>query len=587
MNKFIHLLYVPTMNCNMQCRYCYLGEDTVDRGAGHTPLETLEYAVEKLRQSEVVPFNISLHGGEVTTLSKEDFAAVVGYVDAYYRENRRLLEANGFRVGHPHIKTNLYGLDRHIETIRRYDVSISGSLDLPFSLHREYRRSKGGQDTLDRILENVRLLEALPNRKKVSATIFKEHFDRIDEMIEDIRYLHRHTCLDMNDFNFMIGFASYRPGCTQLTPLSEEDQVRFFRRMQQEFTGTDLQPGLDGAWFAEFTQAYCTNCDLCGEKFFLLERNGDIYSCVRGQGDPQFYYGNIFTDPVEEILRRGAEQISKVHEQVGFDPACAACDYLHLCKTGCPYVKKEYGSPKSYTCLLQQEIYKKNQELPKGEEYPYVYLQKVHPMLAPEYYPVDTSENSLRDLIARDDKLKKVYDPEAFILWADGEEYALQSQLLRTGREFLSLADISEARLYVRRDVMDALADYPVNNALYIQLLSGEMVVYGDEQREKQEHIMTHLVYKRTLAAAPSDREGYYCMDLMPILRPYFKCLAKDRPNNIFFTTVALRDYHYTKQKNNGFYHIAAMNLPFQNMEFYYIDLEEELNGSDSSQNAE
>ena len=28
--KFIHLLYVPTMACNMQCRYCYLEDNTVD-----------------------------------------------------------------------------------------------------------------------------------------------------------------------------------------------------------------------------------------------------------------------------------------------------------------------------------------------------------------------------------------------------------------------------------------------------------------------------------------------------------------------------------------------------------------------------
>ena len=38
-----------------------------------------------------------------------------------------------------------------------------------------------------------------------------------------------------------------------------------------------------------------------------------------------------------------------------------------------------------------------------------------------------------------------------------------------------------------------------------------------------------------------------------------------------FFTTSSLRDYHYTKQKNNAYYHIQAINLPFQNIEFYYI----------------
>ena len=62
-NKFIHLLYVPTMACNMKCRYCYLDDQTVDDMKGKDCLETLKYAVTKFRKSGVVPFNISLHGG--------------------------------------------------------------------------------------------------------------------------------------------------------------------------------------------------------------------------------------------------------------------------------------------------------------------------------------------------------------------------------------------------------------------------------------------------------------------------------------------------------------------------------------------
>ena len=50
--------------------------------------------------------------------------------------------------------------------------------------------------------------------------------------------------------------------------------------------------------------------------------------------------------------------------------------------------------------------------------------------------------------------------------------------------------------------------------------------------------------------------------------------LSLSDPNNIFFTTSSLRDYHYLKQKNNAYYHISAINLPFQNIEFYYIDKE-------------
>ena len=212
------------MACNMKCRYCYLEEKSVDSGSEKGPLETLRYAVGKFREAGVMPYNISLHGGEVTTLSQEDFRALIAFISGYYRENEEAISEAGFRVGRPHIKTNLYDLERHIDTIRDYSVSVSGSLDLPFSLHDEYRVTKGGGHTLKRILHNVSLLTSLPGRKKVSATIFKEHCLRMEEMIRDIRFLDSETCLDMNDFNFMIGF-DHNSGGLQIGRASCRERV--------------------------------------------------------------------------------------------------------------------------------------------------------------------------------------------------------------------------------------------------------------------------------------------------------------------------------------------------------------------------
>ena len=48
--KCIHLLYVPTMACNMECKYCYLEENTKDEKTAHKALETLEYAVSKFKE---------------------------------------------------------------------------------------------------------------------------------------------------------------------------------------------------------------------------------------------------------------------------------------------------------------------------------------------------------------------------------------------------------------------------------------------------------------------------------------------------------------------------------------------------------
>lgn len=575
--KFIHLLYVPTMACNMQCRYCYLEDHTVDTLRGEDCLETLQYAIAKFREADVVPFNISLHGGEVTTLPKREFHDLIQYISRYYQDMRELITDAGFRVGHPHIKTNLYGLDRHIETIREFNVSISGSLDLPLSLHEKYRVTKGGEGTLERILDNIRLLEEIPNKKKVSATIFKEHFEQLDQIIEDIRFLDRNTCLDMNDFNFMIGF-DYN-SCGLLHHMSEEEQLIFYRRMHEAFDGTNLDAGVNGAWFDEFGPEYCTNCDNCGEKFFLLERNGDIYSCVRGQKNEDFYYGNIYRDTVDTILKTAARKIFQNHNRQPFPEECARCGYLYLCKTGCPFVKNVYDSGKSYTCLLQQQMYRDRGYAPDAfaDETTYEYVTKMRLEEPEKYLPARTSAEypALEQIIAQDAKLQYIYDSGVFELDVDGDRYPLISQILRKSREIIYLTPISTVKLRMKKHMLQEECDYPENNALYLMLLSGDLVTYGDERRTKQRHIATHQIYKGVLDHSVDNEEEWYVYDISGLLREYAKEYATDSPNNLLVTTTELRDCHYRKQENNAYYHIQAINLPFQNIEFYYLTLDQ------------
>ena len=575
--KFIHLLYVPTMACNMQCRYCYLEDHTVDTLRGGDCLETLQYAIAKFREADVVPFNISLHGGEVTTLPKQEFHDLIQYISRYYQDMRELITDAGFRVGHPHIKTNLYGLDRHIETIREFNVSISGSLDLPLSLHEKYRVTKGGEGTLERILDNIRLLEEIPDKKKVSATIFREHFEQLDQIIEDIRFLDRNTCLDMNDFNFMIGF-DYN-SCGLLHHMSEEEQLIFYRRMHEAFDGTNLDAGVNGAWFDEFGPEYCTNCDNCGEKFFLLERNGDIYSCVRGQKNEDFYYGNIYRDTVDTILKTAARKIFQNHNRQPFPEECARCAYLYLCKTGCPFVKSVYGSGKSYTCLLQQQMYRDRGYAPDAfaDETAYEYVTKMRLEEPEKYLPAKTSAEypALEQIIAQDAKLKYIYDSGVLELDVDGDRYPLISQILRKSREILYLTPLSTVKLRMKKHMLQEECDYPENNALYLMLLSGDLVTYGDEGRTKQRHIATHQIYKGVLDHSGDNEEEWYVYDISGLLREYAKEYATGSPNNLLCTTTELRDCHYRKQENNAYYHIQAINLPFQNIEFYYLTLDQ------------
>ena len=574
--KYIHLLYVPTMACNMCCKYCYLEVNTKDEKTAHKALEILEYAVSKFKESNVIPFNISLHGGEVTTLDKDTFRNIIKFISEYYQKNKEIITRGGFKIGTPHIKTNLYDLEKHIDTIKEFNVSISGSLDLPLSLHDEYRITKGNKKTLERILKNIALLENIPNKKKVSATIFKEHYNYLDEIIKDIKYLHKNTCLDMNDFNFMIGFDYNSNGI--LHHITEEEQVAFYNRMHQEFDGSDLDTGVNGPWFDEFGPGYCTNCDNCGEKFFLLEKNGDIYSCVRGQKNRDYYYGNIYTDSVEKILQTAQSKIFINHNKLPFNEECSKCGYLYLCKTGCPFVKNTYKTNKSYTCLLQQQMYKDRgcSKDEYNEEFVYHYVSTMRNTDPTKYIPESkkTDYPSLIDLIKKDQKLKYIYAEDVFILKVDDEEYHLSSQILKKSRDIIYITKNSKVTIYMKKRLINEECDYPDNNSLYIMLLSGNLVTYGDEDRTKQSHIATSQIYKCVLDNRPSDKEKYYAYDITSLIAEYKKELSKDNPNNIFFTTSSLRDYHYLKQKNNAYYHIQAINLPFQNIEFYYLEKE-------------
>jgi len=393
--------------------------------------------------------------------------------------------------------------------------------------------------------------------------------------VEDIRWLHHNTCLDMNDFNFMFGFAS-PDAPNALTPLSMQEQLAFYERMQAEFTGTDLEKGLNGAWFAEFGPGYCTNCANCGEKFFLLERSGDVYSCVRGQGHPDFYFGNIYTHSVETILANAQEKIRKAHAAVPFEAQCGNCRWLELCKTGCPFVKKNDRSGLSYTCLVQKKLYERDwADWTPPENAAFDYLSRMRPELAAQYWREPAlgplGMPSLSAIIEADEKLKKVYDPDAFILSCDGRDYPLHSQLTKRTRDVLFVLPQTRLTLYMRRDVLQALSDWPMHNALYMMLLDGRCIVYGDEGRNKQAHVATLEIHGYALEMMQSDREGYYRVQLDELIRPYLPMLGTEDPCNLFFTTSALRNYHYAKHKENAYYHLQAINLPFPNIEFMRV----------------
>ena len=99
-------------------------------------------------------------------------------------------------------------------TIRDYQVSISGSLDLPLCLHRDYRVTKGGGDTLDKILCNIALLEQIPRLFAHACRVHaQQHFARAglrDLPFNDLQNLRATVFVYNNCFHCLTPSALFR-----------------------------------------------------------------------------------------------------------------------------------------------------------------------------------------------------------------------------------------------------------------------------------------------------------------------------------------------------------------------------------------
>lgn len=599
--RSIHLLYVPTLCCNLSCSYCYLGEQTTQaalaRDAGRA-VATLRAALDKLTAAGVLAFNVSLHGGEVTTLPPVILDELFSTVRAYYLQHFDAISALGHKKSSPHIKTNLYKFANLYELLDRHKVSVSASIDLPLAMHAKHRTTRSGKPWLERTLDNLRLLARYPHNKKISATLAREHLEDIPAFIDDIWFIHRELGFDMNQFNIMFAFGSElntaSRGGNTFEPVDAALQQALYNALKAEFMGTELEEGLRRNWFDEFKPSYCTNAFNCGERFYLLQSDGEVYSCVRGQGIEEFHYGNLLQDPVEEVLATGARKIRQVHQAHGFDTNCQSCGHLSLCHTGCPVVKHQQNSGRSYTCDVQKLIYQDNPRSFPGtttfEEQAVErqqYANGMHPALqfnlpaqkpAPVFrLPNDLPEekNTLEALIQGDPILQALYASDVFILeWGD-ELLPLESQILKTHSQRHVLAEEDRLVLHIRRDILETGCDEPIRNTIYLQMLRDTPVVYGDEKRQKQAHLFTYQCYSDCLSPSSRLGDAFVMLDLTGIVGLHRHLYHRGVANNLFVSTLYLRDYHYQKQKNNAFYHIQAVNLPFQNFEFYYLPASE------------
>lgn len=580
------LTFVPNFHCNFGCSYCYLGKMTDKKENTTDMAESFKKIATKLKSEEVIITEVFLHGAELTTAAFEDVKKLLEAIWEYKEENENFIDFFNRKDKTPFIKikTNLYRLDEFLKLFEKYQVFISGSVDLPLKMHEKYRRLKNGKSSLEKILQNIKLLSAYPYEKQLSATMSAEHI-KVDEFIADIKKLDE-MGFDMAK-NFYIMFAYQTSNARALFKMAEDKaMLEFYKELRLKLKGSKYEFATEHLWFKEFLGGYCTNCTNCARFKMLIQKNGDCYVCHRSQALKELKSGNIFEQSYDEIKQRAILNIQKMENSLELHKDCFKCEHFYLCKASCTVERNDTKLGKSFTCALQKEIYKNNPSLyPANKELSLreldIFLRENQllrhkqarlPNLSAELLE---SQNNLENLINNDEILKQSFDKSNFYIGINDKV----SELCFEKDEFQRLRILNakdKITLFIKKSALDINAKERLSNYIWIALLGGENHRYGDENRLKIPHIATEYVYYNKLLNEGKDFGEYFAYDISAILQKNTKSLnvTQNQRNFLFFTTHQMRKYHYEKHAKNAFYHIQALNLPFARLEFLWDESE-------------
>ncbi|EAK1595732.1 radical SAM protein [Campylobacter coli] len=577
------LTFVPNSYCNFACSYCYLGKLTERKEKTTDMAEQFKKIAKKLKDDGVIITEVILHGAELSASPYEHVKELLKAIDEYKKENHFLIRvlSKDSKKGHHyiHLKTNLYFLDRFFELFKKYEVGISASIDLPLRFHEKYRVLKSGKSTLEKTLKMIELLSAYPYFKQISTTMTKEHLN-VDEFIRDV-YKLESLGFDMaSDFYIMFTYQSANAQGDFQMP-SDEDMLSFYKNLREKLKDTKYSFALEHFWFKEFLGGYCTNCTNCGDNL-LIQKNGDVYVCHRSQALNELRAGNIFNENYESLKIRNITNIRILENSLKLHKDCLECDYFHLCKASCTIERNDTKLGKSYTCALQKAIYKNNAEFFKADKtlaeisldeflrqnQTNNYKSFLIPNLSLEFRE---SKNSLENIINDDEILQKLYLKDNFLISVNDELALLDFEKDALYKSF-KISSKDNIKLLIKKEVFDYSTKETLSNFIYMSLLGGEVKVYGDEKREKTLHIETKHLYLEKLLNESLELEGYLIYDISSFLKENSRLYSLNHKNFIFFTTKALREYHYEKQAKNAFYHAQTINLPFLRFEFTWED---------------
>jgi uncharacterized protein len=258
--------------------------------------------------------------------------------------------------------------DEWCEFLKENNFLVGISLDGPEEIHNRYRRDRGGNDTFNKVMQGLKLLQKYDIEYNVMACVAKEtaykplevyHFFKEQgvKFIQFVPIIERVA----NSQTKQCGLSLAGPASleaqeenVQVTDWTVEPDVYgdFLIAIYEEWVKNDV----DDIFVMNFEWALhawignpspvCIHAQQCG-KSVIVEHNGDVYACDHCMY-PQYRLGNIVQDDPMEMVEKSRAQGFGVSKETALPRQCLECQVLKACWGGCPkhrFAKTYYDEP--------------------------------------------------------------------------------------------------------------------------------------------------------------------------------------------------------------------------------------------------
>ncbi|PKP59714.1 hypothetical protein CVT91_06305 [Candidatus Atribacteria bacterium HGW-Atribacteria-1] len=348
--KHISPIIGTSYECNMGCKYCYIGcmqknfpdvKKVNEEFKAKIPL-LLKFTDEVVSYNKFTRTIFYFRGGEPLLINVENWREILNYFRVKNYSIISSIQTNGTLINNDFI--NLF---------KEFNLKIGVSLDGPASMNDQTRVFKNGRGTFSIIFKNLQKLKNAGVEFSCLLTLNKTN-------IKNIKAIYTFFKKNNISFNVMPIFETnfHVPKNLLITP--QEYANTFCKLFDLWFDDSETNPFLIKEFVTLIEQfikpsegkregAFMKNCS---KHFVYFDLEGNLWSCnTLLYTKDTFFYGNIQKDNLTNILNSSKPTQLQKRWEILSKTDCKNCEFAKWCYGGCGsrgyyyygnYFKKDY-----------------------------------------------------------------------------------------------------------------------------------------------------------------------------------------------------------------------------------------------------